>query len=122
MVRPSLATFAVGITLAALSTSCKPKLKPEECATTRKEAFEILNKAQPCATDPDCHQSSWPGCEKPSNQKTLDAIKPIHEKFTNGQCEDPKPECRAAPEVYCKQGLCVHREKGIVPSDEIQIQ
>ena len=30
-----------------------------------------------------------------------------------GKCEEPKIDCpKETPESYCKQGLCVHREKG----------
>ena len=28
-----------------------------------------------------------------------------------GKCVEPPKNCRKAPEVYCKQGLCVFREK-----------
>jgi hypothetical protein len=101
---------------------CDKALEQKECDKLRGQAFDLLNKAQPCATDNDCMQSEWPGCEKPSNQKTADAIRPMRAEFTAGQCAEAKQECRKPPQVYCKQGLCVHREVGITPTDEIQVQ
>lgn len=123
--RPSarlLCSVALGLSTLLSGLGCDKALEEKECAKLRGQAFDLLNKAQPCATDNDCIQSEWPGCEKPSNQKTADAIRPMRAEFTAGQCVEPKQECRKPPQVYCKQGLCVHREVGITPTDEIQVQ
>lgn len=108
-----LALGAVGFVGLVAAPGCEKKMEPEECDKVRGEAFQMLNKAQPCATDADCKQSEWPGCEKPVNGKTSDALKPLQTKFTEGKCEEKKIECRKPPPVYCKQGLCVHREPGV---------
>jgi hypothetical protein len=117
-----LLSAALGVSTLFSALGCDKALEEKECAKLRGQAFDLLNKAQPCATDNDCMQSEWPGCEKPSNQKTADAIRPMREQFTAGQCVEPKQECRKPPQVYCKQGLCVHREVGMTPTDEIQVQ
>ncbi len=101
-------------------TGCEKKLEKEQCALVRKKAFDLLAVAQPCATDQDCGPTTWPECTKPANKKTLDAIGPIQKEFADGKCEEPKKDCKS-PEVYCKQGLCVVREKGMTGTDEIQI-
>jgi hypothetical protein len=97
--------------LVALLAGCGT-LDPKECDQIRGEAFELLNKAQHCNNDGDCRQSEWPGCSKPVSNATHDKIKPMSDKFTAGKCEEPKTECKEPPESYCKQGLCVHHEKG----------
>ena len=94
------------------SLGCSSKMDSKECDKIRGEAFDLLNKAQHCNVDADCKQSEWPGCAKPVAGSTLDTIKPMAEKYKKGQCDEPKMECRTPPESYCKQGLCVHREKG----------
>jgi hypothetical protein len=94
------------------SLGCSSKMETKECDKIRGEAFELLNKAQHCNVDGDCKQSEWPGCAKPVAVSTLDTIKPMAENYKKGQCDEPKVECRTPPESYCKQGLCVHREKG----------
>ena len=48
-------------------------------------------------------------------------------EFEKGKCEETKPECKTPPVVYCKQGLCVHRELGTpenmgAPAGEIIIK
>lgn len=112
----------------ALLAGCDSKMEAKECDKLRGEAFDLLNKAQHCNTDADCRQSDWPGCAKPISQTTADKIKPMSEQFTKGKCEEPKLECKEAPESYCKQGLCTHREKGVpegagnTPTDQIIIQ
>lgn len=114
--------------LLALLAGCESKMEPKECDKIRGDAFEMLNKAQHCNADPDCHQSEWPGCAKPVSQSTLDQLKPMAESYKKGKCDEPKIECKAPPESYCKQGLCVHRELGAppgagnTPADQIQIQ
>src|SRR5262249_15396256 len=97
---------ASSILLTAVACS---KLDQKECDKIRGDAFEMLNKAQHCAVDADCRQSEWPGCAKPLSNQTFDELKPMAAAYKKGQCEEPKLDCKAAPEVYCKQGLCVHR-------------
>ncbi|MCC6556176.1 MAG: hypothetical protein IT372_24715 [Polyangiaceae bacterium] len=112
----------------SLLAACESKMDPKECDKLRGDAFDLLNKAQHCNDDGDCHQSDWPGCAKPLSNATLDKIKPMADQFNQGKCEEPKVECREPPEVYCKQGLCVHRERGAspgagaAPADQIQIK
>lgn len=121
------ALFAVALAL-PLAGGCSNKMDPKECSKLREDSFELLNKAQHCNTDADCRQSDWPGCSKPLSLSVYDKIKPMHDAFSKGQCEEAKPECREVPQVYCKQGLCVHREKGTpegasnTPADKIIVQ
>ncbi|HTJ83525.1 MAG TPA: hypothetical protein VL400_17515 [Polyangiaceae bacterium] len=120
---------------AVLIPGCEKRATLEECDGWKGEAFALKNKAQPCATDADCKQSEWPPCESPVDTKTIDAIKPLKQKWDDGKCEavaeedrvakkKQKMECRTPPEVYCKQGLCVHREVGKpeLQEQEIQVQ
>lgn len=124
------ASICLAAALAALGAGCESKMDPKECDKIRGEAFELLNKAHHCNTDADCRQSDWPGCERPLSNADYDKIKPMADKFKAGKCEEPKAssECKEPPEVYCKQGLCVHREKGVpenqgqTPTDQIQIK
>jgi hypothetical protein len=126
----SLATaLAAAVSVALLLTSgCSNNMDPKECDKLRGDAFEILNKAQHCDTDADCLQSDWPGCAKPLSKVSQGQILPMKESFQKGKCEEPKSECKAPPQVYCKQGLCVHREKGVpegagnAPTDQIIIK
>jgi hypothetical protein len=112
----------------ALLAGCESKMEPKECDKLRGDAFELLNKAQHCNTDADCRQSDWPGCAKPLSNATAEKLKPMADQYKTGKCEEPKVECKSPPDVYCKQGLCVHREKGTpegagnTPTDQIQIQ
>src|SRR5262245_49725647 len=108
----SVAIALVVPSIALVSIACS-KLDQKECDKIRGDAFEILNKAQHCSVDADCRQSEWPGCPKPLSNKTFDQLKPMGDQYKKGQCEEPKVECKPPPEVYCKQGLCVHREKGM---------
>jgi hypothetical protein len=111
-----------------LAGGCSNNMDPKECSKLREDAFELLNKAQHCNGDADCRQSDWPGCAKPLAQSTHDKIKPMHDAFEKGKCEESKSDCREAPPVYCKQGLCVHREKGTpegaanTPADQIIVK
>ena len=100
------------LALAVSAPGCEKKLEAEQCDKLRGDAFQTLNKAHHCGTDADCRQSAWPGCQKPINVKDHDLIKPLEDQYKQGKCEEPKIDCVAPPEVYCKQGLCVHREKG----------
>jgi hypothetical protein len=107
---------------------CDNKMEAKECDKLRGEAFELVNVAQHCDADKDCRPSEWPGCSKPLSNTSFDKIEPMRDKFTKGKCEEPKIDCKDAPPVYCKQGLCVHREKGMpegagdTPADQIQIK
>jgi len=103
---------AVAFMALVCSLGCSNKMDPKECDKIRGEAFELLNKAQHCNTDVDCKQSAWPGCAKPINGQTEGTLAPMAEKYKKGECEEPKVDCKTPPESYCKQGLCVHREKG----------
>lgn len=125
--RGAAALVAAGalVALAALP-GCENKMEPEQCDKLRADAFQILNKAHHCAADSDCRQSSWPGCQKPINNKDHDAIQPLADQYEQGKCEEPKVDCTEPPESYCKQGLCVHREKGrdenAPAADEIKLE
>src|SRR5262245_33996932 len=101
---------AVALACAAVA-GCDNKMDPKECDKLRGEAFDLVNKGQQCNGDGDCRQSEWPGCERAITNATYDKVKPMSDAFKKGQCEEPTMTCRAAPEAYCKQGLCVHREK-----------
>jgi hypothetical protein len=92
---------------------CSNKLEQKECDDLRGKAFELINGAQHCNVDADCFQSRWPGCSRAVNAKTIGTVKPMADKYTQGQCEEPKMTCKPSPDAYCKQGLCVHREKGV---------
>lgn len=109
----ALATIALAAFSAFAFAGCEKRLEQAECDQIRGEAFEMLNKGQPCSNDSDCRQSEWPGCEKPVSNKTHEALGPLQAKFTEGKCEEKRIECRKPPPVYCKQGLCVTREPGI---------
>ncbi len=123
-----LATLALAAFAIPMWGACSNTLEPKECLKLREDAFELLNKAQHCNTDADCRLSDWPGCAKPLSMATYDKIKPMKAASAKGKCEEAKIDCREAPEVYCKQGLCVHREKGTpegagnTPADQIIIQ
>ena len=103
-----------GLCLLALGSllGCSNKMEPKECDKIRGEAFDLINKAQHCNVDADCKQSEWPGCARSVSLKTIEVVKPMQDQFTKGQCEETKLDCKPPPEAYCKQGLCVHREKG----------
>ena len=126
--RLSLAPLALAALAAPLWSGCSSNLEPNECLKIRVDAFELLNKAQHCNNDTECRQSDWPGCAKPVSMETHGKIRPMKESFTKGKCEEKKEDCREPPEVFCKQGLCVHREKGTpegssnTPLDQIIIK
>ena len=125
---PIAAIAFAPLALLVAAGGCSNSLDPKECLNLRADAFELLNKAQKCNNDADCRQSDWPGCAKPVSSESYGKIKPKKEAFTKGQCDETKASCREPPEVYCKQGLCVHREKGTpegadnTPADKIIIQ
>jgi hypothetical protein len=128
--RTAAAAFVAVLGLALpLTSGCSNNMDPKECDKLRGDAFDLLNKAQHCNGDQDCRQSDWPGCEKPESNETNGKISPMRDAFKKGKCEEKPPECpKETPPVYCKQGLCVHREKGTpegsgnTPSDQIIIQ
>ena len=128
--RPARAALALAAVLGLalpLSSGCSNNMEPLQCNTIRSDAFDLLNKAQHCNDDKDCRQSEWPGCAKPLSNETFDKIKPMRGEFDKGKCEETKSDCREPPVAYCKQGLCVHREKGMpenagAPAGEIIIK
>jgi hypothetical protein len=125
--RPLAALVALSFSVVAFTPGCKSdKLEAKQCDKLRGDAFDLVNKGQQCSVDTDCQQSDWPGCKKPVSKANAEKIRPWAEAFKKGECEEPKVECKAPPEVYCKQGLCVHREKGVpenmgTPTDAIKI-
>ena len=128
MMRSAVSLSFVFVLACVLAPACSSSLDQKECDKLRGDAFDMLNKAQHCDTDADCIQSDWPGCAKPLSKKTNDKLKPMKESYQKGKCEEPKLECKEPPPVYCKQGLCVHREKGTpegagnTPLDQIIIK
>jgi hypothetical protein len=131
--RWALRSLAAGLTLAPLALvvlagGCSNEMEQKDCLKLREDAFELLNAAQHCNGDADCQQSDWPGCAKPLSQATHDKMKPMKDAFDKGKCKEDKSGCREPPPVYCKQGLCVHREKGTpegagnTPTDQIIIK
>ena len=98
------------VALLALA-GCEEKLDDAACLKLRSEAFETINKAHTCDSDSDCVASEWPGCERPVNTRHKTQIDAKRKVFETGKCTDEPKNCRKPPEVYCKQGLCVFREK-----------
>ena len=101
----------LGLVILASLSGCENKLSDEACLKMRGEAFEVINKAHTCNSDADCVASEWPGCERPLSKRHRTEIAGIKTKFDEGKCSEPEKDCRKAPEIYCKQGLCVFREK-----------
>ncbi len=122
------AAFSLVALALPLAGGCSSNMDPKQCGKLREDSFDLLNKAQHCNTDADCRQSDWPGCAKPVSQETYEKIKAMHDPFTKGKCDEPKSDCREPPPSYCKQGLCVHKEKGTAegsgntPVDQIEIK
>ena len=89
----------------------------EECNEIRGQAYEIINVQcegclpHTCNDDTDCIGTSWPGCMKPVNKKNLDKIAAFEKQFKEGSCKEDEQTCPDAPDVYCKQGLCVFRHR-----------
>lgn len=123
-----LAALSLAALTLPLAGGCSSNMDPKECSKLRESAFELVNNAQHCNTDADCRQSDWPGCAKPISAASHDKITALRDPFTKGKCEEPKSECRESPPVYCKQGLCVHKEKGTpegasnTPTDQIIVK
>jgi hypothetical protein len=128
--RPARAVLALAAVLGLalpLSSGCSNSMEPQQCNQLRGDAFDLVNKAQHCNDDKDCRQSEWPGCAKPLSNETFDKIKPMRGEFEKGKCVEAKSDCKPPPVVYCKQGLCVHREIGTpenmgAPAGEIIIK
>jgi hypothetical protein len=122
------AAFSLLFLSLPLAGGCSNDMDPKQCDKLREDAFELLNKAQHCNADADCKPSDWPGCSKPVSAESYDKIKAMHDPFTKGKCVEPKSDCREAPPIYCKQGLCVYREKGTAegsgntPTDQIIVK
>ena len=115
------ALLAIGsvFVLGAAAVGCEKKMDPAECDKIKAEAFTLLGKGQPCGTDADCKEATWPQCRRPTNLKNIEALAEMQKKRTDGKCEEkPAEECKDSPEVYCKQGLCVNREIGEVRDRE----
>jgi hypothetical protein len=93
---------------------CSNKIEQKECDKLRADGFDLINAAQHCNVDAECVQSKWPGCARAVNAKTTGAVQPMVDKYKQGECTEPPLKCPTEiPEAYCKQGLCVHREKGM---------
>lgn len=107
----ALATLFAAAALAGFS-GCGSKMEEKECTKLKIESFDVLNKAQHCNNDTDCRGSTWPDCQKPLSSTNAAEIKPKEEAYFKGQCEEKKPDCTDTTPVYCKQGLCVRKEKG----------
>lgn len=101
------AIFALGF------SGCSSKMEEKECTKLKIESFDILNKAQHCNTDADCSPSTWPDCAKPLSEVNNAEIKKKSEAYFTGKCEETKPACTDTTPVYCKQGLCTRKEKGM---------
>jgi len=101
--------LGVIVLVATLGVGCG--LSEEECLKLRGEAYEVLNAPHTCNDDTGCMFSNWPGCAKPLGRKNESKIADIRAKFDAGKCFESPPECREPPDVYCKQGLCVFRER-----------
>jgi hypothetical protein len=83
----------------------------EECLQVRGQAFELINSPHTCNDDTNCMFSVWPGCAKPVNKRNDATLAKLKEESDNGGCIDEASTCREPPDVYCKQGLCVFRER-----------
>lgn len=115
----ALLTIGAAFVLSTAAVGCEKKMDPAECDKIKAEAFTLLGKGQPCGTDADCKEATWPQCRRPSNLKNIEALAEMQKKRTDGKCEEkPAEECKDSPEVYCKQGLCVNREIGEVRDRE----
>ncbi len=104
-------TIGLGLLLLAAPMACGTTLSEEKCNEVRGAAYEIINEAHTCNSDADCVETEWPGCTKPASRKNKKRITAFKTKFDDGNCKEPQTECREIPEIYCKQGLCVFREK-----------
>lgn len=106
------ASLLLGAVFALGFAGCSGKMDDKECTKLKIEAFDLLNKAQHCNTDADCSPSTWPDCSKPLSDATSTEIKKKSDAYFTGKCEETKPSCTDTTPIYCKQGLCVRKEKG----------
>ncbi len=102
--------FGVGYVAVLFGALGCGKIAASECDGLRGQAFEVINTAHVCADDADCVPTTWPGCTKAVNSKNKTRVLELKEKFDLGKCVETKASCREAPEIYCKQGLCVFHE------------
>ena len=109
----SMAAVLAGCLLASCS-----KMSPEECTKLRDGAFELINTANVCTSDPDCKPSEWPGCSKPVNGQSYDKMHGMMESFKKGKCEEKPAPCKPTPPVFCQEGLCAFRYKPFQPPGE----
>jgi hypothetical protein len=86
-------------------------MDPKECTQLRDSAFELINTANNCSTDADCHPTEWPGCKKPVNTQSFDKIHQMMQSFQKGKCEEKPATCKETPPVYCAEGICAFRYK-----------
>ncbi len=109
-------TAALAVVFGALAlvgfSGCSSKMEEKECTALKIQSFDILNKAQHCNNDTDCKGSFWPDCQKPLSSTNAAEIKPKEDAYFAGKCEEVKPDCKDTTPIYCKQGLCVRKEKG----------
>lgn len=105
----AIASLALSVPLGI--AACGSKLEQKECDRLRGEAFDALNKAQHCNSDAECKSSDFPEIGKPVSVKTYDELKKSEDAFKLGQCQEPQLPKRDILPIYCKQGLCVVREK-----------
>lgn len=110
--RVAAAGAALVATVALGAAGCSSKMEEKECTKLKIEAFDIVNKAQHCNNDTDCRGSTWPDCAKPLSEASAAEIKKRADAYYAGKCEEAKLDCKDDTPIYCKQGLCVRKEKG----------
>lgn len=111
---PRALAFATLFAACALAgfAGCSSKMEEKDCTKLKMDAFDVLNKAQHCNNDTDCRGSAWPDCQKPLSSTSAADIKTKEDAYFLGKCEEAKPACTDTTPIYCKQGLCVRKEKG----------
>jgi len=111
---PRTFAFALIAAVCALAgfSGCSSKMEEKDCTKLKMDAFDVLNKAQHCNNDTDCRGSVWPDCQKPLSNVSATDIKAKEDAYFTGKCEEAKPTCSDTTPIYCKQGLCVRKEKG----------
>jgi hypothetical protein len=112
--------FRFAVLFFALSAGCS-KLSPEECKKLRDGAFELINTANMCSNDAECKPTEWPGCTKPVNAQNFEKMRGMMETFKKGKCEEPPSQCKPPPPVYCQEGICGFRYKGM-PGEGMRIE
>ena len=112
LVRIAALSLASAVLSLAAFSGCSSKMEEKECTALKIQAFDILNKAQHCNNDTDCKGSAWPDCQKPLSSTNAAEIKPKQDAYFGGKCEEAVAACSDTTPIYCKQGLCVRKEKG----------